>query len=124
MEQQKTICVKIPLTLYEEAKADKRELALSFEKYIAMVLREHLKRKGKMNASVRTLTFRISKELFMRMEEYLQKTGQSQQEFLEDLIEEALREESAAQEEQNEEATEDAEETMEEADWKKEGMTA
>ena len=122
MEEYKNFCFKIPYDMYEAIKEDKQHL--SYTKYVIMVLEEHLKRRGKMNDSVRKLTFPISKELFMRMEEYLQKTGQSQQEFLEKLIEEALREEPAAQDEQPGEATKDAEGTMEEADRQEEKMTA
>ena len=122
MEEYKSFCFKMPCGLYEAVKEDKQDL--SYREYVIMVLEEHLKRKGKMNDSVMKMTFPISKELFMRMEEYLQKTGQSQREFLEKLIEEALREEPAAQDERPGEAVKDADGIMEEADRQEEKMTA
>lgn len=81
MGQQKTIRVKLSLGLTKEGRADQKKLTLSLKKGTAMVKEEHQKRTGKISASERTWTFRIPGEKSGR---YLQKTGESRQEFIEE----------------------------------------
>ena len=91
MKQQKTIRVNLSLALNKKARADKKNLTLSLKKCTAVVKEEHLKRKGKIDASVRTWTFRIPEE---RSGGDLQKTGESRQEITEEWTEQIRMEEA------------------------------
>lgn len=91
MEGRKNLCAMIPESLYNRARDEKDEMALTLSQYVERILREHFE-KGEeaMGKGTRTLAFQVSEELFGRIKEHLARTKMSQKDFVIGLIEQAL----------------------------------
>lgn len=99
----------IPETLYAQVCSEKEQLELTLSQYVERILKEHFEGGKAMANGTRTLAFKVSEELFMRIKEHLKKTGQSQKDFVITLIEQALQDAERNEEEapeQSEEKTE------------------
>ena len=106
--EMKNICGKIPVELHEKLKLEVEELGISIQKYLEMVIEEHMTRKGEKTdmANSRTVAVQVTEDLFSRLKAVLAKNGMKQKDFLIGLIEAALEEEEAKWKAESEEAEE------------------
>ena len=106
--EMKNICGKIPVELHEKLKLEVEELGISIPKYLEMVIKEHMTRKGEKTnmADLRTVAVQVTEDLFFRLKAVLARNGMKQKDFLIGLIEAALEKEEAKWKAESEEAEE------------------
>ena len=106
--EMKNICGKIPVDLHEKMKLEIEELGISIQKYLEMVIEEHMTRKGEKTnmADLRTVAVQVTEDLFSRLKAVLAKNGMKQKDFLIGLIEDAIEKEEAKWKAESEEAEE------------------
>ena len=106
--EMKNICGKIPVELHEKLKLEVEELGISIQKYLEMVIEEHMTRKGEKTnmADLRTVAVQVTEDLFSRLKAVLARNGMKQKDFLIGLIEDAIEKEEAKWKAESEEAEE------------------
>ena len=97
--EMKNICGKIPVELHEKLKLEVEELGISIQKYLEMVIEEHM-------ADLRTVAVQVTEDLFSRLKAVLARNGMKQKDFLIGLIEDAIEKEEAKWKAESEEAEE------------------
>lgn len=95
MAGKKNLCAMLPEELHARVRQEQERLGLTLSEYVEQVLREYYAKGEKPTMeNTRTVAFQIPEELFLRMKDYLAKTGLKQREFMLSLIEESLREDA------------------------------
>ena len=95
MAGKKNLCAMLPEELHARVRQEQERLGLTLSEYVEQVLNEYYEKGDKPNMeNTRTVAFQIPEELFLRLKDYLAKTGLKQKEFMLSLIEEALREDA------------------------------
>lgn len=95
MAGKKNLCAMLPEELHARVRQEQERLGLTLSEYVEQVLNEYYEKGEKPTMeNTRTVAFQIPEELFLRLKDYLAKTGLKQKEFMLSLIEEALREDA------------------------------
>ena len=95
MAGKKNLCTMLPEELHAKVRQEQERLGLTLSEYVEQVLNEYYEKGDKPTMeNTRTVAFQIPEELFLRLKDYLAKTGLKQKEFMLSLIEEALQEDA------------------------------
>lgn len=91
MENHKNLCAMIPADLHAKVREEQEQMELKLNEYVEMIIKEHFEKGDKAMANgTRTLAFQVSEELFNQIKAHLKITGQSQKNFVIELIQQAL----------------------------------